>query len=91
MAAATSRSKEDARSCYRCDGPLADGHQIRLTVAHQGVHADRFSGVNRQICLDCLAAIGLLEFAVDDAESNETPVSLWKDRLAPVRALRGGD
>ncbi|ELY88631.1 hypothetical protein C483_14872 [Natrialba hulunbeirensis JCM 10989] len=51
--------------CYRCDRSLEPDHRIRLTT-HPGPDAmDHYEATSRPCCPDCVAAIGLLEFAVD--------------------------
>lgn len=81
MATAEPGSETEERVCYRCDDPIGDAHEICLTVVHQGVHADRYSGVNRQICPDCPAAIGLLEFEVDEIGDQQGVGTPWWDRV----------
>lgn len=78
-------------ACDRCDDSLDGAHSIRLSASHRGPLADRYLDVDRRVCVDCLAAIGMLEFAVEsdvDVEANKS--ELWT-KLISVQSLRGDD
>ncbi|WP_254863917.1 hypothetical protein [Halovivax gelatinilyticus] len=48
--------------CYRCTDTRRGG-RVRLSVTHRRDVRHRYRDVERTICLDCLAAIGLLELS----------------------------
>jgi len=61
-------SKVDAEAelrCYRCDQPIDPGRWIRLAAQPGPGVADTYNTSSRTCCPDCVAAIGLLEVAVD--------------------------
>nr|WP_247728538.1 hypothetical protein [Halovivax limisalsi] len=49
-------------SCDRCGDSLPGSHWIRLSAIHRGAGAERYLDVDRRICADCVAALGMLEF-----------------------------
>ena len=73
----------DRPACYRCDASLDNTHRIQLSSTHEGKCTDRFDDVDRRICLDCLAAIGMLEFA-DASPDRGEPTSSLPNRLFPA-------
>ncbi|WP_254864171.1 hypothetical protein [Halovivax gelatinilyticus] len=64
--------------CYRCNDSLDGCHWIRLTTEHRGAVADNYRDVERFVCPDCLAAIGLLEIerSADPARTTEAPTDV---------------
>lgn len=72
----------DPPICYRCGDLLTETHWIRLSAAHQGPAASTYRDVDRPICPDCLAAIGLLEIVKRTQNSHEA-VENGTDRSAP--------
>ena len=55
----------DPEACYRCATSLDDTPWARRFASHREPHADRYVDVEKRICLDCLAGLGLLAFARD--------------------------
>ncbi|WP_254863888.1 hypothetical protein [Halovivax gelatinilyticus] len=54
----------DGSACYRCGGTRRGG-RVRLSATHRRDVVHRFRDVQRTICLDCLAGIGMLELCED--------------------------
>ncbi|ADD06243.1 uncharacterized protein Nmag_2687 [Natrialba magadii ATCC 43099] len=58
----------DARTeirCYRCDRAIETDHWICLTTRPGPDATNHYEATSRPCCPDCVAAIGLLEFAAD--------------------------
>ncbi|WP_254861744.1 hypothetical protein [Halovivax gelatinilyticus] len=67
--------------CYRCNDSLDGRHWIRLTTEHRGAVADNYRDVERLVCPDCLAGIGLLEIDPEWDDQKPDPESV----VAPDR------
>ncbi|MWV41413.1 hypothetical protein [Natrialba sp. INN-245] len=52
-----------ASVCDRCDEPVRDDRVIRLSAKPCPELADRYESVRQVYCPDCVAAVGMLEFA----------------------------
>ncbi|MEY7850466.1 hypothetical protein AB7C87_14860 [Natrarchaeobius sp. A-rgal3] len=57
--------RSDESVCDRCDEPVRDDRVIRLSADPCPELADRYESVRRVYCPDCVAAIGMLEFAAN--------------------------
>lgn len=73
-------------ACVRCGRGLTERHWIRLVAVHQGTLADRYRDTENRICIDCLAALGLLEFELDASTEEKTGGRL-RDRFELRRSL----
>ena len=51
--------------CYRCDDPIDPGCWIRLEGRLGPAVAAVYEVSSQPCCLDCVAAIGLLELTID--------------------------
>jgi len=61
-------SEADAEAglrCYRCDQPIDPGRWIRLEGRLGPAVAAGYEVPSQPCCLDCVAAIGLLEIPID--------------------------
>lgn len=76
-------------ACERCEEELTERHWARLIAKHQGELADRYAEGERRICVDCVAALGLLEFAGKRTETTESPSN--HDRREFRQAGSGSD
>ncbi|WP_247731038.1 hypothetical protein [Halovivax limisalsi] len=72
------------RACERCGQELTDAHSVRLVAVHEGAHADRYRDVEKHVCGDCVAALGLLAFA--EVEQSGGSIA---ERLEPVWTIGG--
>ena len=81
---------DDRPTCYRCNTALTNTHQIHLTSTHEGDDTGHYQDVDRRVCLDCLAAIGMLELNKQPAQDEASKAPL-QSRFSPVRSLRGSD
>lgn len=60
---------DDPHACARCNEPVDhDVHWVSIEVTHHGAAADRYRDLSRKLCVDCLAAIGLLAFPIEEGE-----------------------
>lgn len=57
-------------ACKRCGVGLTADHWIRLEALHQGTFSDRYRDSERRVCVDCLAAMGMLEFDIENISSS---------------------
>nr|WP_247728619.1 hypothetical protein [Halovivax limisalsi] len=48
-------------ACERCGVELKGAHWVRLMACHQGAPNERYRDSEMRICVDCLAALGMLE------------------------------
>lgn len=62
MPSIASSGQSENPPCYRCAELLDGGHWVKLSIVHQNPLVDRFTDVEKRVCLDCVAAIGLLKF-----------------------------
>ncbi|AGB16757.1 hypothetical protein Halru_2169 [Halovivax ruber XH-70] len=75
-------------ACERCNVELTADHWVRLEALHQGTKSDRYEDGVRLVCVDCVAALGLLEFAgYGEPEPVEPPDA---DRVPADHAERNG-
>lgn len=72
-------------ACERCGVVLTETDWVRLKAIHQGTSSERYRDSEKRVCVDCLAAIGMLEIETDSSRA-ETSVRL-RDRLEPIRGL----
>ncbi len=49
------------RECYRCDRDVPGDQLCRLSFTVSDSLADRYESVSRPCCIDCAAALGMLE------------------------------
>ncbi|WP_254864462.1 hypothetical protein [Halovivax gelatinilyticus] len=77
------------QACYRCGDSLHDAHRIRLSAAHSGPLGDRCLDVERPICPDCLAGIGMLEFDLNSMDESPDPATPTRGECPPVRSRPG--
>lgn len=54
-----------------------------------GAVAENYRDVDRRICPDCLAGVGLLEIDVESTARDAGNTSTIRDRLAPIPTLQG--
>jgi len=59
-------------ACERCEVGLTADHWVRLEALHQGTLSDRYQDSEKLICVDCVAALGMLEFAAADTSEGES-------------------
>lgn len=88
-ASATATGDSDDTTCYRCGDSLFEAHRIRLSAVHSGSLANRCLDVERRICLDCLAAIGLLEFDRDELDRSPDGPTPATGECPPIRSRLG--
>ncbi|TYT63234.1 hypothetical protein [Natrialba swarupiae] len=55
--------RSDESVCDRCDEPVRDDRVSRLSADPCPELTDRYESVRRVYCPDCVAAVGMLEFA----------------------------
>jgi len=48
--------------CERCGADLERVHWARLRAVHDGPSAGHYRNAEKRICVDCVAALGLLAF-----------------------------
>ncbi|AGB16715.1 hypothetical protein Halru_2126 [Halovivax ruber XH-70] len=48
--------------CPRCGVDLERTYWARLRAVHDGRLSDRYRNSEKRLCVDCLAALGMLEF-----------------------------
>ncbi|ELZ11095.1 hypothetical protein C479_07298 [Halovivax asiaticus JCM 14624] len=48
--------------CPRCGQDLATTYSASVRAVHEGPLSERYADAERRLCVDCIAAIGLLEF-----------------------------
>ncbi|WP_254861601.1 hypothetical protein [Halovivax gelatinilyticus] len=51
------------RTCYRCGRDVAPHRLVRLSAEPRPAVRERYRALTRECCLDCAAAIGMLEFS----------------------------
>ncbi|WP_247731368.1 hypothetical protein [Halovivax limisalsi] len=57
------------RECYRCDRDVATDELFRVVV-QPPASSERFAAATRFCCADCVAGMGMLEFADRVVDSN---------------------
>lgn len=73
-------SGESEVGCERCGTELTDEHWVRLRAVHRGQSADRYADTELRICVDCLAAMGMLDLDASTGSSGRV-----RERLDSVR------
>lgn len=73
-------SGESEAGCQRCGTKLTDEHWVRLRAVHRGRSADQYVDSELRICVDCLAALGMLDL---DASTGST--GRVRERLDLIR------
>lgn len=72
------------QDCYRCEAPLDDVCWARISTTHED-DDNRYADVERRICVDCLAGIGLLAFARE--RRNQSTRSRLRSHLSSASPL----
>lgn len=80
MARYSSEESGSEAACERCGAELTDEHWVRLRAVHRGRSADRYADSEVRICVDCLAAMGMLD--LDACTGSEGRV---RERLDSIR------
>ncbi|WP_247730268.1 hypothetical protein [Halovivax limisalsi] len=74
-----------SRSCERCGQGLGLEHSVRLVARHEGARSNRYRDVERYVCGDCVAALGMLEF--EERESDGRSGTAEAGRPQPARSI----
>ncbi|MFC3959721.1 hypothetical protein [Halovivax cerinus] len=53
--------------CPRCGQDLQKTYWAYVRTAHEGPLSYRYEDTEKRLCVDCIAAIGMLELAMDGA------------------------
>ncbi|ELZ13438.1 hypothetical protein C479_01296 [Halovivax asiaticus JCM 14624] len=59
-------------ACERCEVGLTADHWVRLEALHQGTNAEYYIDSKKLVCVDCVAAMGMLEFDREAVEQNRS-------------------
>ncbi|AGB14699.1 hypothetical protein Halru_0045 [Halovivax ruber XH-70] len=51
--------------CERCRADLAQTDWAKLRAVHDGPSASGYRDAEKRVCVDCLAALGMLEFEMN--------------------------
>lgn len=56
--------------CERCRADLAETQWARLRAVYDGPWSEQYRRSEKRVCVDCLAAIGMLELGIEGASAD---------------------